>query len=172
MASDFDPRDYGFEPGADTSSRRQKRTQATGLPDPELHAGFYEDVAKKRFGAWIIDTVVIGLLAGLVFIFTAFLTIFIAPFIFMVIGFLYRSVSIANHSATPGMRMMGIELRNSDGNRLDGSMAVLHTLGFTVSFTIFLVQLLSVGIMMTSNSGKGLTDMILGTAMINSMSRS
>lgn len=172
MASDFDPRDYGFEPGADTSRNQRKRQQATGLPDPELHAGFYADVAKKRFGAWIIDTIAIGLMTGLVLIFTAFLTVFIAPFIFLVIGFLYRSVSIANHSATPGMRMMGIELRNSDGARLDGSMAVLHTLGYSLSFTIFLVQLLSIGIMLTGHNGKGLTDMVLGTAMINSMARS
>lgn len=172
MASDFNPRDYGFEPNRGESFRRQSGARATGLPDPELHAGFYEDVTKKRFGAWIIDTIAIGLMTGLVIIFTAFLAAFIAPLVFLVIGFFYRTVSIARFSSTPGMRMMGIELRNSDGNRLDGSMAVLHTLGFTLSFAMFIIQLLSVGIMMTGNSGKGLTDMVLGTAMINSVARS
>lgn len=172
MSSDFNPRDYGFEPNANESFSRQSKARATGLPDPELHAGFYADVTKKRFGAWIIDTIAIGLLSGLVFVFTAFLTVFIAPLVFLTISFFYRSLSIARHSSTPGMRMMGIELRNSDGNRLDGSMAFLHTLGFTVSIAMFLVQLLSIGIMMTGNSGKGLTDMVLGTAMINSVSRS
>lgn len=172
MASDFNPRDYGFDSDADGSFRRQNKARATGLPDPELHAGFYADVSKKRFGAWIFDTIAIGILSGLVFVFTAFLTVFIAPLVFLTVGFFYRSVSIARYSSTPGMRMMGIELRNSDGERLDGSMAILHTLGFTVSFAIFLLQLLSVGIMMTGNNGKGLTDMVLGTAMINSVARS
>lgn len=171
MARDFDPRDYGFDPDAESSSRHQRSTRPNGLPDPEFHSAFYEDVTKKRFGAWIVDTLIIGIMTGLVLIFTAFLTVFIAPIIFLLIGFFYRTVSIANNSATPGMRLMGIELRNSDGNRLDGSMAVLHTLGFTISVGMFLIQLVSIGVMMTNDRGKGLTDMVLGTAMINSAAR-
>ncbi|WP_380052621.1 RDD family protein [Falsihalocynthiibacter sp. SS001] len=170
MARDFDPRDYGFDPDADRSYQ-QRRTPGS-LPDPEMHAGFYEDVTKKRFGAWIVDTILIGLLTGLVVIFTAFLTIVIAPAIFLIVSFMYRWISIGRHSSTPGMRLMGIELRNSDGNRLDGSMAFLHTLGYSISFATFIIQLLSIGLMMTSNNGKGLSDVLLGTAMINSVARS
>ena len=172
MTHEFDPRDYGFEPDETQASGRRNRTRATGLPDPEMHAGFYEDVAKKRFAAWIVDTILVGLMTGLVIIFTAFLTIFIAPFIFLLIGFIYRWMTISSRSATLGMRMMGIELRNSDGNPFDGSMALLHTLGYSLSFAFFLLQLLSIGIMVTSNKGQGLTDMVLGTAMINSLARS
>lgn len=176
MPSNFDPRDYGFD--AENSearkrrSRGNKQSRAHGLPDPELHAGFYEDVSKKRLGAWIVDTLLVGIMTGLVVIFTAFLAAFIAPFVFLVIGFIYRATSLSRHSATPGMRMMGIELRNSDGDRLDPTMAFLHTLGFTLSFGTFLIQIVSMGIMLTGNSGKGLSDIVLGTAMINSVSRS
>lgn len=176
MPSNFDPRDYGFDAESGDSRKRRssgnRQTQPHGLPDPELHAGFYEDVSKKRLGAWIVDTLIVGILTGLVVIFTAFLATLIAPFIFLIIGFIYRTMSISRHSATPGMRLMGIELRNSDGDRLDGSMAFMHTLGYTLSFGTFIIQIVSMGIMLTGNSGKGLSDMVLGTAMINSVSQS
>lgn len=143
----------------------------SGLPDAELHAEFYQDVMPKRFFAWVIDTLIIGILTTLVLVFTAFLTVFIAPLIFMVIGFFYRAVSISRNSATPGMRLMAIELRTHRGERLDTSMALLHTLAFTISFSVVILQIISVGLMALSPRGKGLGDHLLGTAMINRTSQ-
>ncbi|MCV6824203.1 MULTISPECIES: RDD family protein [Halocynthiibacter] len=155
----------------DFSQRSDFNQRTSGLPDPEFHAEFYQDVTAKRFFAWVIDTIVIGILTALVIVFTAFLAAFIAPLVFMVIGFVYRTVTIAKNSATPGMWLMAIELRTHRGERLDTSMALLHTLAFTVSFSVVILQILSVGLMALSPQGKGLGDHLLGTAMINRISR-
>lgn len=112
-----------------------------GLPDPSARPEFYDGVPFKRGIAWLIDAVVVGLLTGLVVLFTAFLATFVIAFVVLVVSFLYRWVTIANGSATLGMRIMSIELRTRYGERFDSGMALLHTLGYTVSVAFFPAQL-------------------------------
>ncbi|MEO0936836.1 MAG: RDD family protein [Pseudomonadota bacterium] len=137
------------------------------LPDPHMQSEFYAGVLGKRLMAWIVDTVIVTALT----IAAALLTLGIGFFLFMlffgVIGFVYRLVSLANGSATFGMRFTGVELRTAQGARLDASAAFLHTLGYTVSVAAAPLQLVSVVLMMISDRGQGLTDMVLGTAMVN-----
>jgi uncharacterized RDD family membrane protein YckC len=66
-----------------------------------------------------------------------------------------------------GMQLMAIELREADGLRLSMTTALLHTLLYTVSVVFVPLQVLSVAIMIARGRGQGLTDVILGTAMIN-----
>ncbi len=134
---------------------------------------FYEDVATKRLIAWFIDIAVILmlslplilplLLVGLLLIFPLFLI----PTILAVTGFLYRWATISSRSATWGMRLMAIELRGADDQRLKGSTAFWHTLGTALSFAFPLVQAVSVLFMATGERGQGITDMVLGTTMLN-----
>lgn len=138
-----------------------------GLPDPERKPEFYADVATKRFMAWIVDTILITLLCLLIIPFTAFTALFFLPLLYLVVGFVYRTVSLASRSATPGMRLMAVELRAGDGSRLDLPMAALHTLGYTVSVSMVLPQIVSIVLMLTSPRGQGLSDMVLGTAALN-----
>jgi len=65
------------------------------------------------------------------------------------------------------MRMMSIEFRNADATRFDLATAFWHTVGYSVSWSIFPLQLISVVLMLTSARGQGLTDHILGTAALN-----
>ena len=138
-----------------------------GLPDPDRQSEFYADVPVKRLVAWLIDSILIGLLTGLVVVFTVGLALFIVPFVFLAVGFAYRWITIAQRSATPGMRMTAIEFRGSDGARFDSATAGLHTLGYTVSVTVFPLQLVSIIMMLVSERKQGLTDHLLGTAAIN-----
>lgn len=138
-----------------------------GLPDPDLKPEFYADVATKRFIAWIIDTVLILLLCLIIIPFTAFTALFFLPFLFLLVGFAYRTVSLANRSATPGMRLMAIEFRSHDGNRLTLPLAALHTLGFTVASSMVLPQVVSIVLMLTTARAQGLSDLVLGTAAVN-----
>ncbi len=142
-----------------------------GLPDPEYHAELYADVTMKRFIAWIIDTLIVGFMCLIVLPFTAFTAVFFLPLLFLVLSFVYRVITIKNRSATWGMRMMAIELRNHQGHRLDGSMAVLHTLGFFIAAGMAILQIISIVLMFTSARGQGLVDHLLGIAMINRTSR-
>lgn len=137
------------------------------LPDPDYQADFYADVPLKRLIAFVVDTVLILLLTVLVLPFTAFAGLFFFPALAMMVGFLYRVLTIAGGSATPGMRLMAIELRNASGERLDLPQAALHTLLFTVFFSMMLPQLASIALMLTGPRAQGLHDLVLGTAAIN-----
>ncbi|MEC8294510.1 MAG: RDD family protein [Pseudomonadota bacterium] len=137
------------------------------LPDPETQPAFYQDVSSKRLLAWVIDSVLIVGLTLLVLPFTAFIGILFFGFLMLMVGFAYRVVTIANGSATLGMRFLGIEFRKSNGDRFDLGMAFLHTLGLTVSFAMPLLQVISIVLMLTTARGQGLSDHVLGTVAIN-----
>jgi uncharacterized RDD family membrane protein YckC len=136
------------------------------LPDPERQAVFYDGVTFKRGIAWVVDTLLISLLTLPIAVFTI-VGLFILPLMFLVIGFLYRWMTIAGGSATPGMRLMSIEFRNAFGERLDGGQAFLHTLGFTITSSTVILQLISIAMMFVTERGQGLTDMVLGTVALN-----
>ena len=137
------------------------------LADPIRQPEFYASVAPKRAIAWIIDNVLIALICLIILPFTAFAGIFFFPFLMLVIGFAYRVVTLARGSATWGMRMMSIEFRNADATRFDLATAFWHTVGYSVSWSIFPLQVISAVLMLTSARGQGLTDHILGTAALN-----
>ncbi|WP_171042969.1 RDD family protein [Maritimibacter alexandrii] len=143
----------------------------TGLPDPDYQSEFYADVPAKRALAWVFDTLIVVGLVLLLILLTVGIGFFFAGFLWLVVGFVYRVVTLANGSATLGMRLMSIEIRRHDGQRLDLGTAVMHTLGYTLSMSFVLPQIASIILMMTGDRGQGLTDLVLGTAAINRSAR-
>ena len=141
------------------------------LADPITQPQFYRDVAGKRLLAWIVDTIVIGLICLVILPFTAFLALFFFLGLYAVVGFMYRTITLATGSATWGMRLMAIEIRDASGQRLDLGQAFLHTLGYTVSWAVAPLQLISIVLMATSNRGQGLTDIVMGSAALNRRAR-
>lgn len=142
-------------------------THAPHLPDPVDQPEFYDSVTIKRGIAWLFDTCVTMALVIVAVVLTAFTGLFILPFLYFTIGFVYRVLTISGGSATWGMRLMSIELRDAQGRRFDLSQALLHTLGYSVSLMIAPLQLVSVIFMAVSERGQGLTDIVLGSVMIN-----
>lgn len=138
------------------------------LPDPDRHAEFYSGTAFKRGVAWIVDTVFVTLLVTVVALVTALTALFILPLVWLAVGFLYRWVTISGRSATWGMRLMNIEFLDRYGQRFDAATAFIHTLGYSVSMAFVIPQIVSVGLMMVSRRGQGMTDMVLGSVAINS----
>jgi len=136
-------------------------------PDPVTQQGFYAETPMKRLFAWLIDMIFIIIIAVLILPFTAFTGIFFFPFLLLVIGFIYRTLTIAGGSATWGMRIMSIQLRDSEGERFGLGQAFLHTLGYTISVAVAPLQLISVILMLVTSKKQGLTDMIMGSVMIN-----
>ncbi|WP_386681494.1 RDD family protein [Loktanella sp. R86503] len=139
----------------------------TALPDPDDGAEFYARVPFKRALAWVVDASLVLVASVIIVPFTAFTALFYFPFLILMVGFAYRWFTIAGRSATWGMRLMGIELRDHTGARLDGTRALLHTLGYAVSVTAMPLQFISMGMMALTPCGRGLTDTLMGTAMIN-----
>ncbi|CUI02063.1 MULTISPECIES: RDD family protein [Leisingera] len=139
----------------------------TALPDPDYQAEFYASVPAKRLIAWVIDSILIFTLSAGAVLLTAFTGLLVWPLLYLAVGFAYRTVTIANGSATWGMRFAGIELRDSAGQRLDSGMAALHTAGYSLSLGFPVLQVISIILMLTSPRGQGLTDHFLGTVMLN-----
>lgn len=144
----------------------------SGLPDPHYNGEFYADVPVKRLIAWVVDGLITFLITVAVLPFTAFTGLFFFPFLFMMIGFAYRVVTIAGGSATWGMRLVSIDLRDSRGERFDLGLAFVHTLLYSVFFSTFILQIGSVVLMLTGDRAQGLHDHVLGTAAINRPARS
>lgn len=139
----------------------------TTTPDPDSQPGFYKDVPLKRLMAWGVDALVTFVACLAVLPFTAFTGIFFFPLLFLMVGFIYRMITLANGSATWGMRLFAIELRRADGTRFDAGGAFAHTLGYTISWAFFPLQLISMVLMATTQRGQGLSDQALGTVMVN-----
>ncbi|MBB3710566.1 putative RDD family membrane protein YckC [Limimaricola variabilis] len=137
-----------------------------GLPDPETSPDCYEGVALKRGIAWLVDVTLIAVICALLVPLTAFVGLFFFPMMMMVVGFLYRWWTIASGSATWGMRLMAIELRDGSDRPLDPTQAFLHTAGYAVSIMIFPLQLVSMAMMLLTPHGQGLTDSVLATTAL------
>jgi uncharacterized RDD family membrane protein YckC len=142
-----------------------------GLPDPERDRQFYAGVPLRRLAAWIVDVVLVTLLALTALLILAIPTFGLALLFSVAIGaatdFLYRVATLSQGSATPGMRLFGIELRDGAGNRLQFPLAAAHVLLTWVCFAVALAQLASAAMMAGTPRGQGLPDLLLGTAMIN-----
>ncbi len=124
-------------------------------------------VPLKRGLAWVFDVVLIAVICTLVLPFTAFTGVFFFPFLMLVVGFIYRWFTIASGSATWGMRMMGIGLRDNEGAQLSSGLALAHTFGYSISVAVPPLQLISIVLMLVTARGQGLTDHVLGTTAIN-----
>lgn len=142
-------------------------TYADHTPDPMTQPAFYDNVPSKRLAAWAVDVAVITAVCLVLLPFTGFLALFIWPLFWLVISFVYRWMTLSGGSATWGMRLMAIELREADGARLSPGTAFAHTLGYSVSIALPVLQIISVVLMATTARGQGLTDHVLGTVAIN-----
>lgn len=137
------------------------------IPDPEAKPEFYADIPLKRFLAWVVDSVLVLAICILILPFTAFTGLFFFPFLFLSVGLIYRTSTIAQASATWGMRLMAIEFRTGSGQRFDALMAFWHSLGYTFLWALPVLQIASVLLMLTSPRRQGLTDHALGTVALN-----
>ncbi|MEQ9693516.1 RDD family protein [Shimia sp. SDUM112013] len=146
-------------------------SDASALPDPDMQSEFYADVPTKRLLAWLVDFVVIALFSALIVPFTAFTALWFFPALLLVVGFVYRTITLTTKSATWGMRLFSIEFRDRTGRAFDFGSAFLHTLGYHVSISVFPLQIVSIILMLTSSRKQGLTDHFMGSVAINRAAR-
>jgi uncharacterized RDD family membrane protein YckC len=137
------------------------------LPDPDYDHAFYDGVPAKRLLAWVIDVVLVTAITVLLGLVTLSMLWWVWPLTFIAANFVYRAGSVATWSATPGMRLMNIELRNAMGARFDGGEAMLHTLAYMVATGFVILQLVSVVMMAFGPRHQGLHDLLIGAAAIN-----
>ena len=143
----------------------------TALPDPALDPQFYEGIPEKRALAWLLDSVIVAVLAVLAAmafgVATLGLGFLASPLIFLVTGFVYRVILLRLSSATLGMRAFGIEIRSADGGRLSNETALLHTILYSVIFASIVGQIMSCAAVLLTPRHQTLGDFICGTSAVN-----
>lgn len=140
---------------------------SSALPDPDYDSAFYDGVPAKRLFAWVIDVIIVTAITFLLGLLTLSLLWWVWPLVYVAVTFLYRAGTISSGSATLGMRLMNIELRNALGRRFTGGEAILHTLAFMVCTAFVVLQIISVAMMGLGSRHQGLHDLLIGSVMIN-----
>ena len=143
------------------------RTMTSGLPHPDYDDAFYDGIPAKRFFAWVVDVLIISAISLVIGLLTLTVLLWVWPILYLTVSFLYRSATIGSGSATLGMRLMNIELRNSLGQRLSGGEAMAHTGLYLFLSASMILQVISIGLIAASQRHQGLHDHILGSAAIN-----
>lgn len=142
-------------------------------PDPRTHPDYYHNIVGRRFLAWCVDIAIISFLMGgafLVLVLTKIISfgLLVLP---VSLGFLavpliyYTGFLGGKRAATPGMRILNIELRSWTGTRPSHFQALLRTLLHYATVT-FLSPLVLV-VVLCNDRRRGVHDYLSGTVLVN-----
>jgi uncharacterized RDD family membrane protein YckC len=142
--------------------------------DPAIHPEVYEGVRTRRSFAFLIDAAIIFVLMAAAYVVIAVVGIFtlgllwlLFPAVWPLVAILYSVLTMGgSHSATPGMRFMGIEMRTVRGERMYYGLALLHVLGFWISVAILTPLVLLVALF--TDRKQLLHDLVVGTVAVRS----
>ncbi len=119
-------------------------------PTRVMRADALAGVRTRRILALCLDFTLVSLLVAVLWIVSIVLTfgfaLFFLPPLWPIVAFFYNGLSVSGRKmATPGMRLMDLEMRmNNDGARVPFVNAAVHAVLFYVSWCfppIFLVSL-------------------------------
>ena len=151
------------------TSRRDDRSAY----DPETQPELFDGVLSRRIIAFIIDAILIGLLlipAILIVFVIGIITLglgwLLYPALFALVALGYVALTLGGPaSATPGMRMAGLEMRTWSGAPVFPLLAVMHALVFWFSMGLLTPIVLVVGLL--TYRKQLLHDLLLGTVVVN-----
>ena len=112
-------------------------------PMADLPPRALDGVRTRRILAILVDLVVITLIVGVAFVFLSILGVLtfglawlLIPPLFPVVALIYNGFTISGPSrGTPGMRLMDLEVRLTDGYRVPFIYAAVHAVLFYLSWT-------------------------------------
>lgn len=141
---------------------------ASGLALPERAL---EGVRKRRIFAIAFDLAFVSLIVATLFVVlsvlgvvTFGLTWLLIPPLFPAVALLYNGLTISGpRRATPGMRLMDLEMRLVDGGRTPFLNAAVHAVLFYLSWTILTPFVLVVSLV--SRNKRCLHDMLSGVVV-------
>ena len=122
--------------------------------DPAVHPERYEGVRTRRSFAFLIDAAVVLVLMAVASMIIAILGIFtlglgwlLFPAVWPLVAILYSMLTLGGpHSATPGMRFTGVEVRTLRGERMNYLLALAHSVLFWLSVSILTPLILVVAL--------------------------
>ena len=134
-------------------------------------AGLYDGVLTRRVFAFLIDYLIVLLLLipfGILVLLLGLLTLGLGWSLFAILAPAGALVYVWNtlggrNQATTGMRLMGIRLERLDGGRVDGMLAVIHSVLFWAGNVILTPLVLLVTLFAARK--RTLHDLLLGTVV-------
>ena len=113
--------------------------------DPVRQPQLFDGVIRKRFVAFIVDAIIILVLAVVAYVVVALLGVItlglawlLFGLVFPAVGLGYNALTIAGpKSATVGQRLMGLEVRMWFGGKVTPLIAAFHALLFWFSLIVF-----------------------------------
>lgn len=142
--------------------------------DPAAQPDLYDGVRTRRILAFLLDAVVILLLMILASLTITVLGLFtlglgwmLLPLVWPLVAVLYTVFTLGGrHSATPGMRAAGIEMRTWYGAPMYPLLALVHAVGFWLTISVLTPFVLLVSLF--SPRKRLLHDILAGTVAIRS----
>lgn len=131
----------------------------------------YEGVRTRRVFAFLIDYCIVALLCVPFAILVALLGVLTLGLGWMLFGVLFPAVALlyvwstlgGRSQATVGMRTVGVRLERLDGQRVDGLLAVVHTVLFWAG-NVVLTPLVLLATLILDRK-RTLHDLLLGTVV-------
>lgn len=141
--------------------------------DPLARPELYDGVLSRRMLAFVVDAALVGVITLFVFVVNFFFGILtlglswlLYPVLFPLVALGYNALTLGGQaSATPGMRLFGLEMRVWDGQRLYPLLAALHAVLFWVSVSLLTPLVLLVGLF--NDRRRLLHDIVLGTVLVD-----
>ncbi|HEV3177575.1 MAG TPA: RDD family protein [Stellaceae bacterium] len=140
-------------------------------PEPFAAPGYYRGILARRVFAYWVDLFCIALLVALAWLVLWLLAIaslgLLSPLLLLLglIPVLYHTLSIGGpHSATPGMRLTGVEVRSWTGARPSYLQAFVQTILFYV--TVYPTWSLVLLVALFNERRRTLHDILAGTLVI------
>lgn len=141
--------------------------------DPATRPELFSGVLSKRFFGFLLDAAAIVVLTAIGWVATVVLGIFTLGLLWLLLGLVFPVIALCYtgfslggaHSATPGMRAMGLQMRQTDGDPMFTLLGMAHGLIFWVSVAGLTPFIVLVGLF---NARKRLLhDFLLGTVVVN-----
>ncbi|MCV6547492.1 MAG: RDD family protein [Cohaesibacter sp.] len=153
-----------------TAQAMQDRSHAY---DPATRPALFDGVLSRRAIAFLFDVVMITALVAAASVFVAILGVLTFGLGWLLYGILAPLVAISytaltlggSQAATPGMRLMGLEMRLWYGAKPYLLLAIMHSLLFWFIHVVFTPFMLLVALF--SKRGQLLHDMILGSVIVD-----
>jgi uncharacterized RDD family membrane protein YckC len=164
--------DGGFNNAQSGNSAEFQRHASDPWMQPELFRG----VLARRFFAFLIDLLVLSIPVILGMIFIAIFGVItlglgwallwlVSPASLIWAVVYYGATLGGRHSATVGMRAMGLEMRTWHGEPSYFVLGAMHAILFWISVSMFTPLILLISLF--NNRRRMLHDMLLGTVIIN-----
>lgn len=142
--------------------------------DPVAQPELFEGLRWRRTMAFVVDVAMVGtlfMIAAFAVFFLGLLTLGLGWMLYFIlwqaIALLYTAFTLGGpSSATPGMRMMGIEMRLWYGAKVYSLLAAAHVIAFWLSISFLTPFVLVVSLI--NERKRLLHDIVLGTVVVNS----